>query len=134
MESIQYNTKIRKLTLSFMQFDEESHGKQISKMLNDSKSMRELDINFCEFIHPKCFFEMCSALLLERCRLNILRLRNIQISNLESKVIQYILMKNKQLNTIDFSNCRIDSPENLEFFLQKLGKESYIRYLTLSGL
>ena len=117
-----------------MQFDEESHGKQISKMLNDSKSMRELDINFCEFIHPKCFFDMCSALLQERCRLNILRLRNIQITNLESKVIQYILMKNKQLNTIDFSNCRIDSPENLEFFLQKLGKDSYIRYLTLSGL
>lgn len=43
-------------------------------------------------------------------------------------------MKNKQITTIDFSNCRVDVPENFEFFLQKLGKESYIRYLTMSGL
>lgn len=59
MEAVQYNTKLKKLTLSFMQFDQEAHGKILSKMLNDSKSLRELDINFCEFIHPKCFYEMC---------------------------------------------------------------------------
>jgi len=43
-------------------------------------------------------------------------------------------MKNKQITTIDLSNCRVDNPENLEFFLQKLGKDSFIRYLTMSGI
>ena len=70
-----------------MIFDDEAHGKAMGRMLTDSKSIRELDISNCDFQHPKCFFDMCSAMLTEKCRLNCLRLRGINITNLEAKVI-----------------------------------------------
>lgn len=43
-------------------------------------------------------------------------------------------MKNKLLHTIDLSSCKVDSAENLEFFLQKLDKFSNIRHLTLDNM
>jgi len=43
-------------------------------------------------------------------------------------------MKNKMLHTLDFSGCRTDGAENLEFFLQKLDKFSNVRYLTLDNI
>ena len=77
---------------------------------------------------------MCSAILSERCRLNILKLRGIAITQLEGKIIQYILMKNKQLHTIDLSQCRTDNFENFEFFFQKLDAFCNIRYLTIENM
>jgi len=53
---------------------------------------------------------------------------------LEGKIIQFVLMKNKLLHTIDLSGCRVDNAENLEFFLQKLDKFSNIRCLTLDNI
>ena len=70
--------------------------------------------------HPKCFYDISTAILNERCRLNILKIRGTQLTNLEGKIIQYILMKNKQLHTLDLSFCRTDDPENFMCFLQKL--------------
>lgn len=49
-------------------------------------------------------------------------------------MIQFLLMKNKMLHTLDFSGCRTDGAENLEFFLQKLDKFSNVRYLTLDNI
>ena len=43
-------------------------------------------------------------------------------------------MKNKHLHTIDISGCRTDYAENLEFFLQKIDKNSAIRYLVLDNM
>lgn len=125
---------MRKLTLSSVTFDEEAHGKSLGRMLSDSKSMRELDIQNCDFQHPKSFFDCCQALLTEKCRLNVLKLRGLTLTNLESKVIQFILMKNKLLHTIDFSHCRVDNAENLEYFIQKFDQFSNVRYLTLDGI
>jgi Ran GTPase-activating protein (RanGAP) involved in mRNA processing and transport len=122
------------VTIQGMTFDEEAYGKAVGRMLNDSKTIRELDISNCEFVHPKCFFDMCSALLTEKCRLNCIRFRGIAITNLEAKVIQFILMKNKLIHTIDLSMCRIDNPENLDHFIQKFDHYSAVRYLTLDGI
>jgi hypothetical protein len=60
---------------------------------------------------------MCQAFIGEKCRVNVLKLKNIHISNLEGKVLQFVLMKNKSLNTLDISNAKIESGEHLEFFL-----------------
>ena len=85
----------------------------IGRCLTDSRSVRELDITNVVFEHPKCFYDVCSAILNERCRLCVLKLRGIHITQLEGKIIQYILMKNKMLTTFDISHCYSDDPENL---------------------
>jgi hypothetical protein len=43
-------------------------------------------------------------------------------------------MKNKSLHTLDISNCKVESGECLEFFLQKLDKYSNIRYLVMDQI
>lgn len=134
MEGVQLNTKLNKLVFMHMNFDDEVYGKSIGRTLMDSRSLRELDISHVLFEHPKCFYDVCSAILSERCRLNILKLRGIAITQLEGKIIQYILMKNKQLHTLDLSQCRTDSFENFEFFFQKLDAFCNIRYLTIENM
>ena len=59
IEGVQFSSKMRKLTLANIVFDEEAHGKSLGRMLSDSKTMRELDISSCEFQHPKSFFDCC---------------------------------------------------------------------------
>jgi len=70
-----------------MRFDEEVYGKAIGRCLTDSRSIRELDITYVEFDHPKCFYDVCSAILNERCRLGVLKLRGINITQLEGKIL-----------------------------------------------
>lgn len=77
---------------------------------------------------------MSQAFIGEKCKVNILKLKGIIISNLEGKVIQFILMKNKSLHTLDLSNCKVESGEHLEFFLQKIDKFSNIKYLILDSI
>ena len=117
-----------------MEFAEEIYGKALGRVLTDSPSIRELDLSHVVFTHPKSFYDVCSAILSERCRLNILKLRGINITQLEGKIIQYILMKNKTLSTFDISHCKADDPENFELFLQKLDQFCSIRYLTIENL
>ena len=66
--------------------------------------------------------------------MNILKLCHLHISNLEGKVLQFVLMKNKSLHTLDISNSRVDSAECLEFFLQKFDKYSNIKYLIIDSI
>ena len=66
--------------------------------------------------------------------MNILKLCHLHISNLEGKVLQFVLMKNKSLHTLDISNSRVDSAECLEFFLQKFDKYSNIKYLIIHSI
>jgi hypothetical protein len=134
MEGIQNNNKIGKILFSNMIFDEELHGKSVGRVLTDSRTMRELDLQYISFDHPKCFYDLSAAILNERCRLNILKIRGIQITSLEGKIIQIVLMKNKQLHTLDLSHCRADDSENFECFLQKLDAHCNIRYLTLDNM
>ena len=94
-EGMQISPKLLKITFKDMNFDEELYGKSIGRALTDSRTIRELDISNIIFEHPKCFYDLCSAILNERCRLNILKLRGISITQLEGKIIRYILMKNK---------------------------------------
>ena len=122
------------MTFQHMVFDEEVFGKAIGRALTDSRSLRELDISYVTFEHPKSFYDVCSAILNERCRLNVFKLRGISITQLEGKILQYILMKNKTLSTMDISHCRADESENFEFFLQKLDQFCNIRYLTIENL
>ena len=77
---------------------------------------------------------MCQAYIGEKCRVQVFKCKGINISNLEGKVMQFVLMKNKSLHTLDFSNCKLDSPDHLEYFLQKIDKTSNIRYLVLDNI
>ena len=63
-----------------MIFDEEIFGKSIGRTLTDSRSIRELDISHVVFDHPKSFYDVCSSILNERCRLGILKLRGLNIT------------------------------------------------------
>ncbi len=63
-----------------------------------------------------------------------MKLKGLHISLLEGKVLQFIIMKNKSLHTLDLSNSRADNGECLEFFVQKFDKYSNIKYLILDNL
>lgn len=49
MESVQFSPSIKKLTLEGFTFDQEAHGKSISRMLSESKTLKELEIIDCYF-------------------------------------------------------------------------------------
>jgi hypothetical protein len=103
--------------LTGLYFDHEFQGKSVGRMLSDSRSLRELEISGCEFIHPKAFYDMCSAMLTEKCRLNVFRFKSCIITELEAKVLQLIIMKNRQIHTLDLSFCKLEDPEYLSYFI-----------------
>ena len=74
------------------------------------------------------------AILNERCRLNILKIRGLNIKQFEAKILQLILMRNKQLTTLDISHCKAVEEEAFSIFLQKFNDMCNIRYLTMEDL
>jgi len=90
-EGMKLNQKLTKISFQYMNFDEEIYGTSIGRILSDSRSIRELDISNVVFDY-KCFYDMCQAILNERCRLNILKMRGLMIGEIEGKIIQFILM------------------------------------------
>ena len=75
----------------------------MAKCILESRSLKELDLSYVIFDDPKSFYEMANGLLNERCRLGALKLRGISFGQLEGKVMQFILMRNKSLTTLDLS-------------------------------
>jgi hypothetical protein len=75
LEGVQLNTKLSKILFSNSVFDEELYGKSIARALIDSRSIKELDLSYVSYDHPKCFYDISTAILNERCRLNILKIR-----------------------------------------------------------
>ena len=116
-----------------MNFDEEMHGTAIGRVLSDSRTIRELDVSNIVFDY-KCFYDMSQAILNERCRLNILKMRGLLIGEIEGKILQFILMQNKQLHTLDLSQCRTEDPTYFDFFFSKFDQFCNIRYLTLENM
>lgn len=78
-------------------FDEDYHGKTMARCILESRSLKELDLSHVTFEDPKSFYEMAHGLLDERCRLGSLKLRGIAFGQLEAKVMQFVLMRNKSL-------------------------------------
>lgn len=87
VEGVQLNSKMKKILFSNSVFDEELYGKSIARLLIDSRSLKELDLSYMSYDHPKCFYDISTAILNERCRLNILKIRGTQLTNLEGKII-----------------------------------------------
>jgi len=77
---------------------------------------------------------MCAPMLKPKCRINILKVRGALITTLEAKVLQFILMKNRQIHTMDFSECIDDNNSNFCIFLAKLDNFSNVRSLSLDGM
>ena len=132
-EGVKLNQKISKLSFQSMNLEEEVHGTAIGRVLSDSRTIRELDMTHIVFDY-RTFYDMCQAILNERCRLNVLKLRGLIVGEIEGKIIQFILMKNKQIHTLDLSECRTEDPANFEFFFEKLNQFCNIRYLTLEKM
>ena len=61
-------------------------------------------------------------------------MRGLLIGEIEGKIIQFILMKNKQIKTLDMSECRTEDPQNFEFFFEKLNQFCNIANLTLEKM
>ncbi len=59
-----------------MNLEEEVHGTAIGRVLSDSRTIRELDMTHIVFDY-RTFYDMCQAILNERCRLNVLKLRGL---------------------------------------------------------
>jgi hypothetical protein len=77
---MQFSMNLRSVGITNMYFDDEIHGKILAHLLNDCRTLREFDCSNCEFFHPKVFFDMCSAFIGDKCRVNILKMKNIAIS------------------------------------------------------
>jgi len=77
---------------------------------------------------------MCQVILSERCRLNVLKFRGLLIGEIEGKIIQFILMKNKTIHTLDLSECVSEDSSHYEYFFEKLDQFCNIRYLTLEKM
>ena len=114
VEAIQANTAIKQFSVQGAQFDEDFHGKTMARCILESKSLQELDLSNVAFEGQNTFAEMSTGLTDEKCRLGALKLRGINIGQLESQVMRYILGRNKSLKTLDLSQCSADSSEDLE--------------------
>lgn len=90
-EGMKMNQKLIKICFQHMNFDEEMHGTSIGRVLADSRTIRELDVSNIIFDY-KCFYDMSQAILNERCRLNILKMRGLMLGEIEGKILQFILM------------------------------------------
>ncbi len=65
-----------KISFQQMNLEEEVHGTAIGRVLSDSRTIRELDMTHIVFDY-RTFYDMCQAILNERCRLNVLKLRGL---------------------------------------------------------
>jgi hypothetical protein len=74
------------------------------------------------------------ALSKKNCRLTTLKMRGILLTTLETKVLQFVVMKNTSITTADFSGCIDENLGNFEIFLHKIDEFSQIRYLTLDNM
>ena len=117
-----------------MVFDEEIYGKSIASTLVENLLIRDLDLSYCQFEHPKCLYDISMSILNERCRLNVLKLRGLVLKQFEAKILQLILMRNKQLTTLDISQCKAGEEDAFVIFIQKFNELCNIRYLTMEGL
>ena len=116
------------------EFDEDYHGKTVSRCILESRSLKELDLSYTIFDDPKSFYEMANGLLNEKCRLLALKLKGIVFGQLEGKVMTFILMRNKSLQTLDLSECSTDSPEILDSVFSRFDQVSNIRTLIAENL
>lgn len=69
-----------------MNFDEEVYGTAVGRVLSDSRTLRELDMTHVNFDY-RTFYDMSQAILTDRCRLNVLKLRGLNIGEIEGKII-----------------------------------------------
>jgi len=127
-------TKLMVFSVSYMTFENETYGKAMAIALDRSPQLTELHLSFIVFDHPKSFFDMVAPMLSPKCRINKFIMRSCVLTPLESKVLCYILMKNKVMHTVDFSEC-IDRDQNaLVLIFDKFGHGSNVRYLSLEGI
>lgn len=117
MDAVRSNPDITKFHFGDFNCDADYHGKYLGKVIMDSKSLTELEINACTFLHPKAFFEMCSPLLQAKNNLKVLKMKGILITLVEAKVIQFIMMKNKNIETMDFTECIDEDMTNFKVFI-----------------
>jgi hypothetical protein len=134
VEAVSSNQKIRHFSVQSAAFDQDYHGKTMARCILESRSLKELDLSHVTFDDPRSFFEMANGLLNERCRLGALKLRGIQFGQLEGQVMQYILTRNKSLETLDLSQCSTDSPENLANVFGKFDWSCNVKTLVADNL
>jgi hypothetical protein len=131
---VSFNHHIKQFSVQGAEFDDDYHGKTMARCILESRSLQELDLSYVNFDDPKSFYEMANGLLNERCRLLALKLKGINFGQLEGKVMQFVLMRNKSLQTLDLSYCSADSPENLENVFLKFDQFCNIRTLVAQNL
>lgn len=117
--------------MSHMAFENEMYGKSMAIALEKSVQLTEFNISFIKFDHPKSFFDMVSPMLSPKCRINKFSMQACILTPLESKVLCYILMKNKLMHTVDFSECIDKERDSFVLIFDKFGQGSNVRYLSL---
>lgn len=80
VEGFNFSMKLKKIGITNHTFDEEAHGQILRHLLLDNRNLREFELSTCEFVHPKCFFDMSQALISDKCRLHVMKLKGLHIS------------------------------------------------------
>ena len=77
---------------------------------------------------------MSQPMLNARCFVNVLKIKESLITNVEAKILSFMLTKNKQITTVDFSGCIDDDMKNFGVILSKLTRTSTIKFITIDGI
>jgi hypothetical protein len=134
IEAVTLSKKISKLSICCMNFDTQIFGNSIGECLKSSSSLLELEIDKVSFDHPRSFYDMFSPVIHKHSRLNTLKVKGVLFTTLEVRVLQLIIMNNKLIHTMDFSECIDDSKQEFSMFLCKFGQLCTVRYLTLDDM
>jgi hypothetical protein len=94
-----------------MVLDNESYGSILGNTIISAKNLRDFDLSQCEFHHPKCFYDLCSFLISEKSKISSFKIRDIYITELEAKILAYLLLKNKSITFIDFSKIKVEASQ-----------------------
>jgi hypothetical protein len=64
----------------------------------------------------------------------VLKIKGVLFTTLEVKVLQFLIMRNTSITTMDFSECIDESRNNFSIFLQKFDAFCRVKYLSLDNM
>jgi Ran GTPase-activating protein (RanGAP) involved in mRNA processing and transport len=77
---------------------------------------------------------MMQPLFHARCSIVDLKVKGSIITELESKVLQMLLLRNRTIQTLDLSDNTDDQRENFAVFMQKFDQYCTVKYLTMDNM
>jgi hypothetical protein len=77
---------------------------------------------------------MSQPMLNTRCFVNVVKIKESLITNVEAKILSFMLVKNKQISTLDFSGSIDEDMKNFGVILARMDKKSKVKFITLNDI